>query len=373
MNILKNKKFIISLVAIILVILLTVAAQVKASGNERLEQYEKYCQENCELTKVTREELEQTIDTRKGTAIASIEKSSKSISDITKYLTEHELNDEESKMLGSLKPVTIYSKDEEYTVDELIEMETNYSEVSKKLSNLKTEYRTRYLTTQIETNEKAINKTKTSLKDYDLTDEENKSKKSLDKKLTYDSEKVYTVAELSELNKTYKSVKSDYSTLLGDVKDRAAEEKAQAEANAIAQEQAVDYTNDYTAYDTPEYSTSNSNNQATASTSNSSNNSNTSSSSNTNDNASNSNSSNNSVDACYDEQGRFNSACIGSDGGTSGNGADLPDNICPYSSESEAWAVGENFFADGDGENPNGYSGFSTAPCDQGTWEVIWF
>ncbi|WOO91326.1 hypothetical protein R2F61_01885 [Mollicutes bacterium LVI A0078] len=365
MNMLKSKKFIISLVAIILVVVAIVAVQVKAAANERLAEYQKYCQEDCESTKVSSDELDQTIEERKATAIASIEKLSKSISETTKYLTEQKLNDDESKTLESLKPETEYSKDEEYTVDELIEMETNYSEVSKKLTDLKTEYRTRYLTAQIETNEKAINKTKTSLKDYDLTDEETKSKKSLDKKLTYDIEKEYTVAELSEFNKTYKSVKSDYGTLLGDVKDRVAEEKAQAEANAIAQEQAVDYTNDYTAYDTLEYSTSNSNTQAAASTSNTSNSSNISSSSN---NSTDNNSTSNGTDACYDSQGRFNSACIGSDGGTSGNGADLPDNICPFSSESEAWAFGEENVGE------DGYTGgFATAPCDQGTWELIWF
>ncbi|WOO88671.1 hypothetical protein R2F61_07010 [Mollicutes bacterium LVI A0078] len=363
MNILKNKKFIISLVAIILVVVAIVAVQVKAAANERLAEYQKYCQEDCESTKVSSDELDQTIEERKATAIASIEESSKSISETTEYLTEHELNDEESKTLESLKPSTEYSKDEEYTVDELIEMETNYSKVSKKLSDLKTTYRTRYLTTQIETNEKAINKTKTSLKDYDLTDEETKSKKSLDKKLNYDSEKEYTVAELSELNKTYKSVKSDYSTLLSEVKDRVAEEKVQAEANAIAQEQAVgytateNYTNDYTNSDTNNYSAGTT--DSVKSNENSSKSDNSQSASN--------NTSNNSVannDSCYDEQGRFNSACMTSDT-VEDNGVSQGGRVCEFQSESEAWAYGE--------ANMHLYGGFGVYPCSEGTWEIDWF
>lgn len=358
---LKNKKFVVSLVAIIVVVVLVVGVQVKASANERLEAYQKYCQTDCELTKVTREELDQTINTRKEAAVASIEKSSKSISDTTKYLTEHDLNDEETKTFESLKPSTEYSKEKEYTVDELIEMETDYNEVAKKLTDLKTSYRTRYLTSQIETNEKAINKTKTSLKDYDLTDDETKSKKSLDKKLTYDSEKEYTVDELSEFNKTYKSIKSDYSTLLSDVKGRVAEEKVEAEANAIAQEQAVDYTNDYNAYDTSNYSTSNSNNQTSVSTSDSSNSSNTS---NSNASSSNSNSTSNGTDACYDEQGRFSSACMTSDT-VEDNGVSQGGRVCEFQSESEAWAYGE--------ANMHLYGGFGVYPCSEGTWEIDWF
>ncbi|WOO88715.1 hypothetical protein R2F61_07465 [Mollicutes bacterium LVI A0078] len=359
---LKNKKFVVSLVAVVVMFVLVVGVQVKASANERLTEYQKYCQNDCELTKVTREELDQTISTRKETAVASIEKSSKSISEVTKYLTEHELNDEESKTLDSLKPSAEYSKDEEYTVDELIEMETDYSEISKKLSDLKTSYRTRYLTTQIETNEKAINKTKTSLKDYDLTDEETKSKKSLDKKLTYDSEKEYTVAELSEFNKTYKSVKSDYSTLLGDVKCRVAEEKVQAEANVIAQEQAIDYTvtenytNDYTNSDTNNYSAGTT--DSVKSNDNSSKSDNSQSASN--------NTSNNSVannDSCYDEQGRFNSACMTSDT-VEDNGVSQGGRVCEFQSESEAWAYGE--------ANMHLYGGFGVYPCSEGTWEVYW-
>lgn len=362
MNIFKNKKFIISLVAVVVMFVLIVGVQVKASANERLDAYQKYCQEDCELTKVTSEDLEQTIDTRKESAVVSIEKSAKSISETTKYLNEQKLNDEETKSLDSLKPGTNYSEDEDYTVDQLIDMETNYGEVSKKLTDLKTSYRTRYLTIQIESNQKAINKTKTSLKDYDLTDEETKTKKSLDKKLTYDSEKEYTVDELSKLNKTYKSVKSDYSTLLGDVKDRIAEEKVQAEANAIAQEQAVDYTvtenytNDYTNGDTSNYSVGTT--DSVKSNDNSSKSDNSQSASN--------NTSNNSVtnnDSCYDEQGRFNSACMTSDT-VEDNGVSQGGRVCEFQSESEAWAYGE--------ANMHLYGAFGVYPCSEGTWEVYW-
>lgn len=365
---LKNKKFVVSLAGIVLMLVLVVGVQVKASANERIEEYQKYCQNDCELTKVSNEQLEQTIDTRKVSAIASIEESSKSINKTTKYLNEQKINDEESKTLDSLKPETKYSEDKEYTVDQLIEMESNYKEVSKKLSNLKTEYRTRYLTPQIKSNQKAINKTKTSLKDYDLTSEETKTKKSLDKKLTFDSKKEYTVDELDELNKTYKAVKGDYSTLLSDVKVRVADEKAQAEANATAQEQIVDYsqTEDYST----DYNTDNAtdySNDTSASTTNANTSSSSSTSKSTSNSSNNSSSSSNTEDACYDSQGRYNSSCIGSDGGTSGNGAGLPDNICPYSSESAAISAAEKQI------ETNNKNGYSTTVCDQGTWDIYWF
>lgn len=364
---LKSKKFVISLVGIILVFVLFVGVQVKASANERLVEYQKYCQEDCGLAKVSTEQLDQTIKERKATAVASIEKSSKSINETTEYLSGKTLNDEETKSLESLKPETKYSKDEEYSVDQLIEMETNYSEVSKKLSNLKTSYRTRYLTSQIKSNQKAINKTKTSLKDYDLTNEESKTEKSLNKKLTFDSEKEYTVGELSKLNKTYKSVKSEYSTLLSEVKDRVASEKAQAEANAIAQQEVVnnsateDYAMNYTSNNTTDYST-----DTSASTTNANTNNSSSSSKSTSSNASSSNnntSSSNTDDTCYDEQGRYNSACATYEN----NGDTSNQRTCPYQSEDSAWAAAEKQL------ETNGYVGFGVYPCAEGTWEIDYF
>lgn len=366
MKIFKSKKFIISLTVIVLIIVGIVGAQVKAHAKENLEAYQKYCTSECTLTKVSNDQLDETIELREEEAKININKSKKSIEDLTKYLNEHDLNDEEQKSFDAIKLKEVYSEKSDYTVDQLIEMESNYKSVAKELSNLKDSYRTRYLTSKIVANNKAIKKSKESLKEYDLDETETKTKKAIDKKLTYDTEKKYTVEELSDLNKVYKQAKDDYETLLSDTIKRTTADEKKAQEQAIIDAAGVDY--DTTLPDEAYLNDSNSSDYDTSTTTNSSSTNSNSSSNASTSNSSSSSSSNSSgsTDSCYDSQGRFNSDCI--------NGDTYQDNsnssggrVCEFQSESDAWAFGE-----ANAGMPGYSNGYGVYPCAEGTWEIYW-
>lgn len=368
MKIFKSKKFIISLAVIVLIIVGIVGGQVKAHAKENLEAYQKYCTSECSLTKVSNDQLDETIKLREEETKTNISKSKKSIESLTKYLNDHDLNDEEQKSLDAIKLKEEYSEDSDYTVDQLIEMESNYKSVAKELSNLKESYRTRYLTSKIVSNNKAIKKSKESLKEYDLDETETKTKKAIDKKLTYDTEKKYTVDELSDLNKVYKQAKEDYETLLSDTIKRTTADEEKAEQQAIIDNAGVDYDttlpdeaylNDSSSSD---YDTS----TDTSTTTNSGSTSSNSSASASNSNGSSGSNPSNSADACYDSQGRFNSDCL--------NGDTYQDNsnssggrVCEFQSESDAWAFGE-----ANAGMPGYSNGYGVYPCAEGTWEIYW-
>lgn len=112
------------------------------------------------------------------------------------------------------------------------------------------------------------------------------------------------------------------------------------------------------------YSSSNDNANNSSSNSSSTNNtSNNSSNSNTKKTSVNANSSSsNNNDACYDAQGRYNSACATYEynGDTS-----IPERTCPYKSQAEANAYGN--------AHHDEYGGYGVYPCAQGTWEIDWF
>lgn len=367
MKIFKSKKFIISLAVIVLIIVGIVGVQVKAHAKENLEAYQKYCTSECTLTKVSNEQLDEIVKLREEEAKTNISKSNKSIEDLTKYLNDHDLSDEEQKSLDAIKLKEVYSNKSDYTVDQLIEMESNYKSVAKELSNLKESYRTRYLTSKIVTDNKAIKKSKESLKEYDLDENETKTKTAIDKKLTYDSEKNdYTVDELLDLNKVYKQAKEDYETLLSNTIKRTTADEEKAQEQAIIDAAGVDYdttlpdeaylndssSSDYDTSTTTNSSSTNSNSSSNASTSNSS--------------SSSSSNSSNSTDACYDSQGRFNSDCL--------NGDTYQDNsnssggrVCEYPSESAAISTAENQI------QSNNMTGYGVYPCAEGTWEIDWF
>lgn len=367
----KNRKFIISLVVIILVVVGLVGLQVKAHAKENLETYQKYCTSDCTLTKVSNEQLNETIELREEEAKTNINKSNKSIENLTKYLNDHDLNDEEQKSLDAIKLNEVYTEKSDYTVDQLIELETNYKSVSKELSNLKETYRTRYLTSKIVANNKAIKKSKESLKDYDLDTTESKTKKTIDKKLTYDSEKHYSVNELSELNKVYKQAKEDYETLLSDTIKRTTAEKEKAEEQAIIDNAGVDYDTTLPDESYLEDSSSTNNdltapNEASSTGANASDYSSSNSSSNASSNSSSSSNSSNSTDACYDSQGRFNSDCINGDTYQDNNNSS-GGRVCEYPSENAAISSAENQI------QSNNMTGYGVYPCAGDTWEIDWF
>lgn len=329
---LKNKKFVICCILIVIITFgLLIYNQIQA---QRIEEYQKYCQNDCELDKVSKMQLEETINNRQKTAIDNIIKYQTNIEEVTKYLTEQKLNDEEKKKLESLVLVKEYEVEVEYTVDELIELESSYSELSQQMTDLKTNFRTRYLTAKINSNSKSISATKKSLKNFELTDAESKTQNDLDKKLKFKKDTVYRVEQLSDFNIIYKTVKKDYTDLLKKVEERVKQEEIQENVKEVDSAQATTNNSSY-----------NSNNSSKTS-------------------SSNNNSSANSNDSCYDSQGRFNSACA--TGEYNGNANELPPNICPYKSEADAINVAENQL------KTNGANGYSTLPCSEGTWEIYW-
>lgn len=185
-----------------------------------LEEYNKYCLENCELTKVSNEELDIVLKNRYSKAIENIEEDKKTINAITKYLNEHKLNDKEKEILTTQKITKNYDSKKKYNIDELINIETDYAEITKSLENLKKSYQIRYLTSQILKNKKNIDEVIKKLESENLTKEEIKVKNLLDKKLTFDEKKSYTVSELSDMNQTYNDIKKGYCSLLNDVNAR---------------------------------------------------------------------------------------------------------------------------------------------------------
>lgn len=342
---LKSKKGILVLSCIVAAVFIALVINNQIQSQRRIDEYIKYCQAECELTKVSKIQLEETKSERQQVAIDNITKYKKNIDDINKYLVKQKLNDEEAKKLSNLVIEKEYDVESEYSIDELIEIENQYSEISKQITDLKTEFRTRYLTSKINSNKKSILKTQKSIKSYNLTSTESETKKKLDKKLTFDSKKVYTVKQLSELNETYNTVKKKYDELLTQIKERVKTEEEQAKA-ALAQS-------------TANNSSSNAGNNNYSNNSNNSNNNSTSSNSNNNNNSN--------GEACYDSQGRYNSACITSYE-YNGNANEVPVNICPYKSESAA----SSFAAAHVGKE--GYTGgYAILPCSEGTWEIGWF
>lgn len=344
----KNKKVIVSIILIAVIIFGVIGIRVHAKAN--LEAYQTYCTKNCTLTKVSNEQLDKTISDREAEAKASIEKSIEQIKNTKEYLSKQKLNETEQNTLSGIKLDEEYKSDNEYTVDQLITLETNYKDTVKKLNDVKDTYRSRDFTSKIVSNNKAINKTKSSLKKYDLNAAESKTQKAIDDKLTYDSAKIYSVKELENLNKIYTQAKSDYETLLSDTIKRTTAEKEKAALSAN-----TNYGTDYGNVMPSDEEL------AAASASNTSNTTNKTKTTSKSNGASNSN------DVCYDSQGRFNSACITNDnmednGNSSGEGR-----VCPYQSESAAISAAEKQL------ETNGYVGYGTYPCAQGTWEIGWF
>ncbi|MFV0499642.1 MAG: hypothetical protein ACK5NF_06400 [Bacilli bacterium] len=356
MNILKSKKFIISVVVIVCLVGLGVLTSVKAS--ERLEEYNKYCNESCELTKVSKQELADTIETRESEAVSNIEEDTTTITETKSYLEEKELSDSEAKTYEAIAIGSEYDGEASYTTDELINLERDYNAVVKQLKDLKTNYQVRINKKSIKSYKENIGESKEYLKSADLSTSEKKKYDGYNedyKAIKYDTEKDYTVKELGAFKESYKELDTNYSKLVKSVKTRIKEEKEQAEAEAQAQQEAQASTPTWS--NDTSYSSGN-----TSSNSGSTSSNNGSTSSNSGSTSSNSGSTSSSSGSTSSNNGGSSS----SNGGGSTTTEVMPD-YC-YASEAEAYGYGEAHMDE--------FGGFGVYPgCAENMdwWEIDWF
>lgn len=335
----KNRKFTISSICIILVIMLIVGIQIKASANQRLEEYQKYCNENCELTKVSKQELSDTIEARESEAVSSIEEDATIIKETKSYLDSKELSDSEVKVYEAIAIGSEYDSEATYTTDELISLESDYNGVASQLKDLKTSYQMRVNKKSIKSYNESINESKDYLASVNLSTSEKKKYDSYNedyKVIEYDAETDYTAKELESFKQSYKELDTNYSKLVKSVKARI---KEQTEAEDQVQ---IDAGKQSTWSNDASYSSGTTSGNDSGSSS--SKGEGTSSSSGSNDGGSSSSSSSNG-------------------GGTT---EAMPD-YC-YSSEASAYSYGE--------ANMDKYGGFGVYPGCAGNmswWEIDWF
>lgn len=351
MNILKSKKFIIIIIVVIVIALLVFKFQIHAKQN--LEDYNKYCIEDCNDSKVTNKELKAVITKREEVAIANIKKNIKSIDDTTAYLKKKKLTTEESKKLENIKVDSKYDSSKDYNIDELIVMETNYKTMSKQIEELKTEVRIRTLTKSIVANNKKISSIKKDIKSYELTSKESSKLKKLNEQLTYDEKNEYTVKELTTINQTYADLVESYNTLLSSIKDRVISENQHSQSVELDADTSLETESTY-------------------------------------DSLVDETSTNNTTDYVQEEKEKVTNESPQSNNVESNNNTKETNNneavedpeepaVMPsycYASEDEAWAAGEAFFSNPNADNPNNYSGFGAYPGCGGNmswWEIDWF
>lgn len=204
------------IILILTITVLVIVGAYKLYSFHLVMEFKQYCIEDCEVTHVSKSELDSVKQSRSEIATTNILDYKEHISDTEQRLSNYDLNDKLSSKLDSTKVSTEYNSDLDYSVDELIDLEANYKHVSDELDQIELEFNQSTYRTQIAGYQDIIKQDKERLELADLSSEEQQQVDNLDnqlKEVDYDRATGYDLDQLNTYAKEYKELAKQYDYL----------------------------------------------------------------------------------------------------------------------------------------------------------------
>lgn len=191
-----SKRRIVIFIAIVLFVISLIGEYYSSNHTK----YEMYCQDECNDKFVTGKELDRTESDRKLSAEETIADDLDEIKSIKNFLSDKDLTAELQMRYDNAVEYQVYDDSADYSVAELIDLESEYNDTLEELQSIKHEFYKGIRITKIE----------------DIDDEINTYKS----KLTIPGNTLSVTQELSELNADYDElVAKGYSDNLDDLKE----------------------------------------------------------------------------------------------------------------------------------------------------------
>lgn len=204
------------MIIILMITILVLIAGYKVYSVHLAIEFKKYCVEDCEVNHVSRSELDNVKQSRSELAITNITNYQDHISSTKQRLSNYDLDDELLDRLEKANVTTEYNSDLNYTVDELMKLETNYKRVSNELDQIEFEFNQSIYQTQIACYLDVIKHDKARLEIADLSDDEQKQYEELNEELNsidYNRATSYDLDELNAYAKQFKNLAKQYDYL----------------------------------------------------------------------------------------------------------------------------------------------------------------
>lgn len=205
------------MIIILMITILVMIAGYKVYSVHLVQEFQKYCIDDCEVTHVSKAELDNVKQSRNELAITNIINYQDHISSTKQRLSNYELDDELLDRLGKAKVTSEYNSDLDYSIDELIELEEEYKQVSDELDQIEFEFNQSTYQTEIAGYQKEIKRYKEKLEQTSLSDDEQEQYETLNSELNsidYDQALSYDLDELHAYAKEYKGLANQYNYLV---------------------------------------------------------------------------------------------------------------------------------------------------------------
>lgn len=201
---------------ILMITILVMIAGYKVYSVHLVQEFQKYCTQDCDVTHVSRSELDNIKKSRSELAITNIINYQDHISSTKQRLSNYDLDDELLDRLEKAKVTSEYNSDLDYSIDELIDLEEEYKQVSDELDQIEFEFNQSTYRTEIAEYQKEIKQDKETLEQTRLSADDLEQYKTLNDELNsidYDEALSYDLDELNTYAKEYKGLAKQYNYL----------------------------------------------------------------------------------------------------------------------------------------------------------------
>lgn len=204
------------IILVLIIVILVLIAGYKVYSKHLVVEYQKYCVDNCETTRVTRKELDRIKQSRSELAVSNIYDYQNEAEGIADSLSYDNLSNDEQQALDNIKLSEEYSESVDYSVDDLIELESDYKKADEEVKKVYHDYYERINKETIDEYIKQINDDKKQLEHATLSEDEQKQYDDLNEQLldsNYDDSVDYNMDQLDGYIKEYRMLAKQYNYL----------------------------------------------------------------------------------------------------------------------------------------------------------------
>lgn len=203
-------------VLILIIVIAVIFISYQVYNNYLTREFKKYCIDNCDVNHVSKNDLENVKSSRKEIAVTNIQKYQDDIESINNNLVTADLTSDEQAKLNNTKLEEEYNQSIDYSIDELLQLETEYKQVDDSVQQVFNDYNERLSKESINEYLKQIEINKQDLENASLSSTEQEQYADLNEQLSsinYDKSKDYNMEQLDSYIKMYRNLAKQYNYL----------------------------------------------------------------------------------------------------------------------------------------------------------------